>query len=152
MPDGKKLKHIPNMMDNYKIRPAAKAADEKQLKQERKEAREAVQEFNAEWNKYRYKRPEIKLKICRYLRNPKTKNAAIFNQLTTPCIDAWIIQIINEGVRTGDEKKLSFLLDQALGKLPNTIGLEKDAADSWAALVRTLRDEPEPPRDIEIEK
>ena len=152
MPDGKKLKHIPNMMDGYKVRPAAKAVDEKQLKQERKEAREAVQEFNSEWKKYRFKRPEIKLKIFKYLRNPRKKNAAIFDQLDTSCIDAWIIQIINEGVREGDEKKLSFLLDQALGKLPNTIGLEKDAADSWAALVRTLRDEPEPPRDIEIEK
>ena len=73
-----------------------------------------------------------------------------------PSLDAWIIKIISEGIVDGDEKRLTFFLDNLLGKLPNSFALDQDSVNSWAGVVQELRDAVEtidnPERPAQITK
>ena len=111
--------------------------EERRDRQIKKEGEAA---FQKEWEKYKFDRRQLRLKIFQYLTYTQNEIIRSFSNPAMKSLDSWIVSIIHQGVNTADEKKLLFLLDQALGKLPNTIGLDKDDTDSWAALVSGLRD------------
>ena len=123
--------------------PRGRPKETEEQKRQRRIDKKAKKLFNEDWERFKLTRPQLRLKIFKFLAQTQNDNQQIFSNAATSAIDAWIIKIIHEGVNNADEKRLLFLLDQALGKLPNTIGLEKDSADSWAALVRGLKEEPD---------
>lgn len=145
-----KAGQVANPNGRPKLTPEKRAETAKEKKEKK--------DFVTQWNKYKFDRNEFRLRAFKYL-NMSRDNMQRFlekYQNKIPSLDAWIIKIISEGIVDGDEKRLTFFLDNLLGKLPNSFALDQDSVNSWAGVVQELRDAVEtidnPERPAQITK
>ena len=102
----------------------------------------------------------FKLRISKYLTMSHADLLLERKNRKNEAIDVWIISIISQGIRQGNQYKLEFITEQLFGKLPSNVNVEKTDT-TWATVVTDLeiddnsqrsREVPEEPSSVHQER
>lgn len=69
----------------------------------------------------RYTKTEVLGCLTNYLRMTAGEISEVLKNPNIPAMDKWVCMIISRGAKTGDHKRLSFVLDRLIGKVKEKI-------------------------------